>query len=214
MKRIFIRGIAEEQRNYFNALTACGVEPVFSTDLSLADSCDALLVPGGGDINPSLYGQENTASVEIDDERDRDEIFLIRKFLAKGKPILGICRGHQIINVALGGNMTQHIATANDHVRNKNGVDSLNTVKALHPFMRDLYGEQFVVNSSHHQAVDRLGEGLIPTCVSEDGIIEGFIHENGRIIGVQFHPERIGFALRRPEAVDGEIVFRAFLALV
>lgn len=213
-KRIFIRGNNGEFQNYVNALTACGTEVILSLDLSLADRCDGLLIPGGADVNPALYGQENTASTGIDDDRDRDEIVLIQKFHAKRKPIFGICRGHQIINVALGGDMIQHIPTAPDHVRLDSGVDNLHTAKALHPFIQNLYGETFVVNSTHHQAVGRLGEGLIPACICDDGIIEGFIHENGLIIGVQFHPERIGFALRRPEAVDGEAIFQAFLALI
>lgn len=214
MKKVFIRGNADEYPNYVNALTACGVQPVLSMDLSVADTCDALLVPGGADVNPALYGQENTASVGIDDDRDRDEIALIRRFFSQHKPIFGICRGHQIINVAFGGDMIQHVPFAERHVHLGEKGDNVHTVRALHPFMREMYGDCFPVNSSHHQAADRLGEGLIPTCVNEEGINEGFIHENGRVIGVQFHPERIGFANRRPDTVDGEKLFRAFLSLL
>lgn len=213
MARIFIRGQEGQFQNYVNALTACGAEAVLSMDLSEADSCDGLVLPGGADINPKLYNQENTASEGIDDDRDRDEILLIHRFMAAGKPILGTCRGHQILNVALGGSMIQHIPVAPAHLRREDGTDNVNTVTALHPFIGELYGESFAVNSSHHQAVDRLGKGLIPTCISSDGIVEGFIHENGKIIGVQFHPERMAFGLRRADTVDGEPVFRAFLAL-
>lgn len=214
MKKVFIRGTADEYPNYVNALTACGVQPVLSMDLSVADTCDALLVPGGADVNPALYGQENTASVGIDDDRDRDEIALIRRFFAQNKPIFGICRGHQIINVAFGGDMIQHVPFAERHVSLGEKGDNVHTVRALHPFMQEMYGDCFPVNSSHHQAADRLGEGLIATCVNEEGINEGFIHENGRVIGVQFHPERIGFLNRRPDTVDGEKLFRAFLSLL
>ena len=214
MKKVFIRGNADEYPNYVNALTACGVQPVLSMDLSVADTCDALLVPGGADVNPALYGQENTASVGIDDDRDRDEITLIRRFFAQNKPIFGICRGHQIINVAFGGDMIQHVPFAERHVNLGEKGDNVHTVRALHPFMQEMYGDCFPVNSSHHQAADRLGEGLIATCVNEEGVNEGFIHENGRVIGVQFHPERIGFLNRRPDTVDGEKLFRAFLSLL
>ncbi len=210
MKRVFLRGKPGEFENYLAALRACGAEPVLSMDLSLADGCDALLVPGGADVDPVHYGQANTASVGIDSDRDRDELTLIRRFLDLEKPILGICRGHQILNVALGGTLLQDIP---DHARVMD-IDRVHPVRAVHPFLRDLYGECFVVNSAHHQAVDRLGAGLIATCVSEDGILEGFIHENGRVIGVQYHPERIAFAHRRPDADDGEVLFRAFLSLV
>ena len=210
MKRIFLRGNPGEFSNYLAALTACGAEPVLSMDLSLADRCDGLLVPGGADVDPVHYGQPNTASLGIDPDRDRDELDLIRRFFAAGKPILGICRGHQVLNVALGGSLIQHIP---DHSQ-IDGHDRIHPVLAVHPFLRELYGERFIVNSSHHQAIDRLGNGLSVTCVSEEGIIEGVIHENGRVIGVQYHPERIAFGNRRPDADDGEAIFRTFLSLV
>lgn len=210
MKRIFLRGEPGTFANYTAALTACNVEPVLSMELSLADSCDALLVPGGADVDPIHYGQSNTASEGIDPDRDRDELYLIRRFLELGKPIWGICRGHQVINIALGGTLIQDIP---GHTQ-VDSIDRVHSVRVTHPFLRTLYGDSFVSNSAHHQAVDRLGEGLTATCVSEDGIIEGFIHENGRVLGVQFHPERIAFANRRPDADDGEPLFRAFLELV
>ena len=100
MKRIFMRGNPGDFANYVAALTACGAEPVISMTLSDADTCDGLLIPGGADVNPVLYGQENTASEGIDDSRDADEIALAKCFFAAGKPVLGICRGHQVLNVA------------------------------------------------------------------------------------------------------------------
>ena len=214
MIKIFLRGEPGGFQNYVNALTACGVEPVLSMNLADAESCDALLVPGGADVNPVLYGQENTASVGIDDEKDRDEIALIRRFFELDRPILGICRGHQIINVALGGDMIQHVPHAECHTRTPEDLDNIHLVTACHPFLEELYGKEFPVNSAHHQAVDHLAPGLISTCYNDDNICEGFIHENGKIIGVQFHPERIGFSLRRPDAVDGEKIFHAFLKLI
>ena len=188
MKKVFIRANPGEFVNYTNALTACGVEPVLSMNLADADACDALLVPGGADV--------------------------IDAFHKAGKPILGICRGHQIINVAFGGDMIQHVPFAERHVSLGEKGDNVHMVRALHPFIQEMYGEYFPVNSSHHQAADHLGEGLIPTCVNDEGINEGFIHANGRVIGVQFHPERIGFLNRRPDTVDGEKLFRAFVALL
>lgn len=210
MKRIFLRGNPGEFSNYLAALTACGAEPVLSMDLSIADSCDALLVPGGADVDPIHYGQPNIASFGIDPDRDRDELYLIRRFLELDRPILGICRGHQVLNIALGGSLIQDIP---NHTQIHN-VDRVHSVRVTHPFLQNLYGDRFVSNSSHHQAVDRLGEGLSVTCVSDEGIVEGIIHKNGRVIGVQYHPERIGFAHRRPDADDGEPLFRAFLALI
>lgn len=213
MKRIFMRGEADKLANYVAALTASGAEPVVSMDLTLAERCDGLLLPGGADADPALYGQENTASEGIDPARDRDELELIKRFFAQGKPILGICRGHQMLNIAFGGTLIQDVENRERHVWKENG-DSIHPVRALHPFMQSLYGEEFPVNSAHHQAVGVLAKGLIPTCESEEGINEGFIHENGKIIAVQFHPERIAFAHARPDAVDGSKIFDAFLALI
>lgn len=214
MKKVFIRGNRGDFKNYEAALTACGVEPVLSMQLSDAEDCDGLLVPGGADVNPVLYEQENTASRGIDDDRDRDEIALIRRFFNLHKPVLGICRGHQVINVAFGGDLIQDVADPDHHNALGSAGDNIHTVTATHPLMRELYGDVFPVNSAHHQAVGRLGDGLLSTCVSDDGVNEGIIHENGRVIGVQFHPERIGFAHRRPDAVNGEKIFEVFLRLL
>ena len=211
MKRVFLRGRAEAFANYTAALTACGLEPVASLDLSLAASCDGLLVPGGADVDPARYGQENTASVGIDQDRDREELALICQFLAWEKPILGICRGHQVLNVALGGSLIQDLP---GHRQRPDGVDEVHPVLVEHPFMEALYGSAFVSNSSHHQAIGKLGAGLSVTCRSPEGIIEGVTHEHGRVLGVQFHPERMAFANRRPDAADGAPIFRAFAALL
>lgn len=214
MKTVFIRGNRGDFANYTAALAACGAEPVLSMNPADAERCGGLLLPGGADVNPSLYGQENTASHGIDDSRDRDELALIRRFFAFGRPILGICRGHQVLNVAFGGDLIQDVPDPARHVALGDAGDNVHPVRAGHPLLQGLYGERFCVNSAHHQAVGRLGRGLLETCVSADGIDEGFIHENGLVIGVQFHPERMGFAHRRPDTVDGQKIFESFLALV
>lgn len=213
MKRVFLRGDAEKLKNYTAALTASGVECVVSMDLSLAEDCDGLLIPGGVDVDPVHYGQENTASRDIDHERDRDELALIDLFLRLQRPILGICRGHQILNIALGGTLIQDLPDDSHHQR-EDKVDRVHPVKVVHPFLHALYGDRFISNSAHHQAVDRLADGLQITCVGEDGVVEGFIHENGRIIGMQFHPERMSFENLRPDADDGAAIFRAFVAML
>ena len=214
MKTVFIRGNRGDFANYTAALAACGAEPVLSMDPADAERCGGLLLPGGADVNPALYGQENTASRGIDDSCDRDELALIRCFFAFGRPILGICRGHQVLNVAFGGDLIQDVPDPARHVALGEAGDNVHPVRAGHPFLQGLYGERFCVNSAHHQAAGRLGRGLLETCVSADGINEGFIHENGLVIGVQFHPERMGFAHRRPDTVDGRKIFESFLALV
>lgn len=211
MKRVFIRGEAENYGNYDAALKASGLEPVFSRDLSLAADCDGLLLTGGYDIDPAFYGQENVACFHVDPVKDREEIALVEQFMALERPIFGICRGHQILNVALGGDMIQHVP---GHAQLDTGVDDAHPVTAEHEFMRRLYGDRFPVNSAHHQLVGRLGRGLNVTCRSDEGYIEGIVHDNGRVFGVQFHPERMAFARRREDTVDGKKLFDVFRDLL
>lgn len=210
MKRVFLRGNTGEFDNYLAALTACGLEPVLSMDLERSGGCDGLLLPGGADVDPGRYQQENRGSVGIESSRDENELTLLRWFMDWGKPVLGICRGCQVINIGLGGTLHQDIP---DHSRIE-GVDRVHPAMTEHPVFRQLYGERLVCNSSHHQSVDRLGAGLSVLCRAEDGTVEGIIHENGRVLGVQFHPERMAFGLRRPDADDGEPIFRYFASLL
>ena len=214
MKRVFIRGEAAKFGNYIAALTACGAEPVVSMDLSLATTCDGLLLPGGGDVNPAVYGQENCGSNPPDKARDEDELALFALFRALNKPIFGICRGHQIINIALGGTLVQDLPDERHRHDTVTDTDRIHKVHTTHPLLADLYGESFVSNSAHHQAIDRLGEGLSVTCVSDDGVIEGIVHESGQIFAVQFHPERMSFALRREDADDGAGILRLFVSML
>ena len=144
-------------------------------------------MPGGADIDPKIYGQENIASVDIDHQRDKIELDAFRHYLKLGKPILGICRGTQLINAALGGTLHQDI---NGH-RQVDGVDTLHSSHTTDHILLKLYGQRFIINSSHHQAVDRLGDGLEAVQWSDDGTIEAIRHMSLPIFGVQWHPERL-----------------------
>lgn len=214
MKRVFLRCKEGTYENYCAALLECGVEAVRSLDLSQAAACDGLLLPGGGDADPALYGQENMGSNPPDPQRDEDELQLFALFRTLNRPILGICRGHQMINIALGGTLIQDLP--GEHHRHDTEIDKdrVHPVTVTHPLLAQYYGDRFTANSSHHQAVDRLGEGLSVTCISDDGVIEGIVHESGQIIGVQFHPERMAFANRREDADDGAAIFRLFADLL
>ncbi len=170
-------------QSYVTALTALGAEPRFS----LPEDGAGLLLPGGWDLDPRLYGQENRGSEGIDGERDAAELRAVERFLSLGRPILGICRGAQLLNVAFGGTLIQHMEN-HDRIH---GEDRYHATRTEDPLLRELYGETFVVNSSHHQAADRLGNGLRAVQWAEDGVVEALRHETLPVFAVQWHPERL-----------------------
>lgn len=202
--RVYISGDQATYGTYGRAVALAGGVPCFG---GAPEACDALLLPGGGDMEPWRYGQENTASRDLEPERDARELALLEVFTQQRKPVLGICRGMQSINVFFGGDLVQdwpgHSAV--------DGVDRLHTVRAAPSLMRDLYGQTCVVNSCHHQIVGRLGSGLRAVQWAEDDVIEAFRHRSLPVWGLQWHPERL---LDAPQngAVDGLLFYRLFLA--
>lgn len=198
-------------RNYIKALTLLGAEPEAGSDIH-PESCDGLLLPGGADVNPFLYGQEKAPETEFDSPLDNLQMDVLRRFLELGKPVFGICRGHQLINVALGGTLIQHLPTAKDHLHLRPGEDNVHAcTAAADSWIADLCGTGFSVNSSHHQGVDRPGKGLRPVLWAGDGVIEALQHETLPVWSVQFHPERMCFDHRRTDTVDGSLLLRFFL---
>ena len=147
------------------------------------DDFDAMVIPGGGDVDASLYGQENHSSnYYINVDYDRFEIDLLHQFAEAGKPVLGICRGEQLINVAFGGTLIQDIPVLHDYYREVRQDPSA--------FLYDEEGELIRPYHNHHQCIDRLGEGLVADAWDvEDGTIEGIHHESLPVYGVQYHPE-------------------------
>lgn len=123
--------------------------------------CQGLLLPGGGDIDPARYSQPSAGSEAPDLQRDATELELVSRFLAWGRPILGICRGIQLLNVALGGDLIQDIPTAADHKHDAVRGDRVHGVEAAPgSFLEGLYGSAFSVNSAHHQALGQVAPGL------------------------------------------------------
>lgn len=216
MKKIFVYGGREKLQNYAKALEATGMEGLFSLDITQAEDCCGLLLPGGGDIDPARYGQLPAGSQSPDLQRDAAELELVSLFLKWGRPILGICRGVQLLNVALGGNLVQDIATASSHRQDADSGDRVHTVAAQPgSFLESLYGREFRVNSAHHQALGRLAPDLRLAAIRPaDGVIEAVEWPERNVYGVQWHPERMAFALRRPDTVDGAALFRFFRGLL
>lgn len=155
-------------------------------------TCDGLLLPGGGDMDPKFYGQERIpACGEPNLLRDAAEPLLLRAFLAADKPVLGTCRGIQVMNAVLGGDLYQDIKPFehlphNDHWAKVHTV----TVRRGTLLSRILGQDTVLVNSQHHQAVDRVAPGFTLAALSEDGIVEAIEKPDARFcLGVQWHPE-------------------------
>lgn len=181
---------------------------------------DGLLLQGGADMSPKSYGESPLNPLWAGDElRDQYEIELFHEFVTQGKPVFGICRGHQVINVALGGTLYQDIATQcpekgthRDETRYDNQYHDVR-IRPGSWLSRVYPGTELKrVNTIHHQALKSLGEGLVVEAMSEpDGIVEAVRWEgHSFVVGVQWHPEFIQPG--DPSLIDSRPLLRAFLA--
>jgi len=165
--------------------------------LGLLERIDGLLLIGGADIDPVMYGAEREEATESTHrERDEFEIALVRGALARELPVFAICRGMQLLNVALGGTLAQHIATPegeNPHRRTIGSFEGTEHLVRLEPGSLASHAageEEHVARCHHHQAVDRLGTGLVVTGRAADGVVEAIEAADGAwILGVQWHAE-------------------------
>ena len=196
-KRIAIPGKDGGYNNYRLALEGAGTLPVMIRAREEVDrirDCEGLLLPGGADMDPALYGQENRGSMGIDRENDEIQFSSLRIALEMGIPVLGVCKGHQVINVCFGGELIQDIPQRVRHTMDRErGMDRVHQVKVAEgSWLAGLYGSGslITVNSSHHQAVSLPGQGLRIAAVSDDGIVEGLWHESLPVFSIQWHPER------------------------
>jgi len=161
---------------------------------ALVERVDAVVINGGGDVAPERYGAARHDSTHgVEEHRDEFEIALVRAAAARGMPVLGVCRGIQLVNVALGGTLVQHVpeAVGRDHMRIDAWDRYVHDVE-LAPESRiaALYGrDRLGVNSLHHQAVDRPAPGLRVSARAPDGTAEAVESDDGRVLGVQWHPE-------------------------
>ena len=154
--------------------------------------CDGLLLPGGADIAPERYGQQATAQCgKTNPARDEAEWKFLEAFLPTNRPVLGICRGLQVLNAFHGGTLHQHIPGHSDFKSRGKGFHEVRVIPGSR-LEQIAATSQFSVNSLHHQAIDSLGEDLAVCAVSLDGIIESVVHTTHPFcLGVQWHPEHM-----------------------
>ena len=206
------------RQNYCSAVTRAGGVPILlphepEQAAAYLGLIDGLIVTGGAfDVDPALFGAETRhASVTTKDRRTAFELAIMRGALAADKPVLGICGGQQLLNVALGGTLVQHIpdeiadALAHEQPNPRNEPGHVVRVEPGTLLHRIIGAGEIPVNSAHHQAVKSVGHDIIIDAVAPDGVIEG-IEAPGRrfCLGVQWHPE---FAITEAD----NLIFRAFV---
>ena len=190
------------RQNYLHSIYEFGGIPFplfhnIQSVIQLCDILDGLIITGGNfDIDPKLYGEYSSGSSITKNKRTNFEICIFKNFLKFNKPILGICGGEQIINVACDGTLIQDIKSKNNTLINHEQTNPRNETSHSIVIKEDtkLYTiikkNKIFVNSAHHQAVEKLGEKLIECAKSKDGIIEAIEHiEHPLCVGVQWHPE-------------------------
>ncbi len=210
MKKILIAGYPDLTKNYEAALTCLGAECITSLHVPDIFCYDGLILPGGGDIDPKLFGQLNQGSHDIDPKLDRLQMAILQEFVIYQKPILGICKGMQLINIFFGGDIYQHLTTYKSHQYDEK--DQIHETYAKEgSLLYHLYGEHFTVNSAHHQGVHSPGQNIKYIQHCPDGVVEGLVHTYLPIVGLQWHPERMCFAHKREDTVDGSLLLASFL---
>lgn len=165
-------------------------------DRTRLEECDALVLSGGVDVYPRYYGSSKLDypnADDFDEARDAFEIIAFQKATQKAIPVLGICRGLQLINCAMGGTLVQDLGQANPVHKGSPDKKHNVSIKEGTLLSRIVPATNGVVNSAHHQAVEKVGEGLRINCLADDGVIEGVegTAKGQVLLAVQWHPERM-----------------------
>ena len=203
--------------DYLDGVAAVGGRPALIGHALDADDAkhtlerfDGLLISGGSDVDPSLYGEEVSGSVEPDIAADRSDLAYLEAARSLGMPVLGICKGLQITNIAFGGSLHQDIWSCDgNHPARPEHHAEPELSEAADAFLADRHevsltagslieavigASSLTTNSLHHQAADRIGDELLVTGRADDGTVEVLEHPDGRLLAVQWHPERMGEA--------------------
>lgn len=191
-------------KDYAEAIAKAGGKPHLAYCYRGKESFAALLLAGGGDLAPIYFGEEDHGSHPPDPLRDETEIALCEEFVIARKPILGICRGCQILNVYFGGTLIQDLPSYHHHLNTCHSV-----VNIKNSIANALFGKEMLVRSNHHQAIGKLGKGIrITQYARRDSVIEGFAHKSLPILATQWHPEKIC-----TDVTDTAPLFQHFLSL-
>ena len=185
-------------RSYVDSVRNAGGIPVLlppvGADTGVLSAVDALVLAGGADVEPERYGQRAGDKTVTRPERDAFEFVLANAALDRGLPVLGVCRGMQVLNVALGGSLTQHLPDRVGHTEHQPspGVYGPGQVTlAAGSRVARILGTETKCQCYHHQAVDRLGDGLVASGWAADGTIEAVeLPGEEFVVGVQWHPEQ------------------------
>lgn len=191
----------------------CGGIPYIAEPGKEFPECDGLILTGGADVHPKYYNEEMNGTGKVDDIRDSFEMELVEKYAKAGKPILGICRGVQLMNIYFGGTLHQDLAFIGNCHRNDKPDGVVHGVKASEgSILEGMYGKEFPVNSFHHQAVKQVAPGFFASAFCSDtGIIEAIQHETKPMMGIQWHPERMCLSHRRTDTSNGIEIFKWFV---
>ncbi len=178
---------------YRRAVAGAGGEPVdLVPGTKTLPEVDGLLLPGGWDVDPSFYGEARDENLkETDPELDATELRLFAQAREREIPVLGICRGQQVINVAMGGSLIQHLEDHDAHAIGRKHLVHAVSVDPSSELGRATGEEKIRVNSLHHQAIRGVASGLHPTARGEDGTVEGVESDDGLVVAVQCHPEEL-----------------------
>ena len=207
---VFLWGLPGQYINYERALEIAGGRPLASPDLrDAAAVCRPCCCPAAAIWSPGATARQTPPAGGWSQSGTRESCSCWSSSLWRKKPVLGICRGLQVLNVFFGGTLIQDLPGHSQAA----GRDRLHRVRTAPSPLQDLFGETLVVNSAHHQAADRLGQGLRAVQWAIDGTVEAVIHQSLPVWGVQWHPERLAGPLSLSGAADGGCLFTAWLAL-
>ena len=210
--RILLSGNTNLQY-YVDAVSGVGAQADAKYLPDIDTSYDGLILCGGNDIDPIRYNEQIDGAKNIDRDRDAVEFALLKAYIDAGKPVFGICRGFQLINIFFGGSLYQDLPEASLHTNGEDFYLAHSVTAKENSILARNYGESFSVNSSHHQAVKVLGDGLCATAFWKEKYIEAYEHKSLPIFGVQWHPERMCFGQKRDDTVDGSKLFEEFIEI-